>query len=169
MNEASLSSNTGDPNEVEVEARMRPGAFSRTGFLGRDESLRDVIKADSETLRDLDVTYAEIASKLDALITAAETSPDHRVRVGALECRIQVYQGFQICPWAPNPPRAQCSAGLGVRHGSIHWEIRNLDTGEEMKGPGLLVHLIRDHHFFEGPMSANRVDPIQLAHLLGLS
>jgi hypothetical protein len=169
MNEASPSGKAGEPSEAEVEARMRPGAFSRTGFLGPNERLRDVIAADSETLRNLGLTYGEIASKLDALITAAETSPHRPARVGALDCRVQVYQGFQMCPWAPDPHRAQCSAGLGVRHGSIDWWIRNLETGEEMKGPGLMVHLIRDHHFFEGPMSANRVDPTQLAHLLGLS
>ena len=147
---------------------MRPGAFSRTGFLGPNERLRDVIAADSETLRRLNLTYAEIASKLDALITAAEVSPGHRARLGALECRVQVHQGFQICPWAPDPHHTQCSAGVGVRHGSVDWWVTNLKTGEEMTGPGLVVHLIRDHHFFEGPMSPHRVDPSQLAHLLAL-
>jgi hypothetical protein len=169
MNEASPGSDAGEPSEAEVEARMRPGAFSRTGFLGPNERLSDVIAADFETLRNLNVTYAEIASRLDALITAAETSSDHRACVGALECRIQVYQGFQICPWAPSPYPAQCSAGLGVRHASVDWQIRNVETGKVVKGPGLMVHLIRDHHFFEGPESANRVDPTELALLLGLS
>jgi len=156
------------PSEMEVEARMRPGAFSRTGFLGANETLRDVIAADSEVLRKLNVSDAEIASKLDALITAAEASPAHRARLGRLQCQVQVHQGFQICPWAPDPHHAQCSAGLGVRHASVDWWVTNLTTGEEMKGPGLVVHLIRDHHFFEGPTSPCRVDPSQLAHLLDL-
>jgi hypothetical protein len=158
----------GPPSEGEVEARMRPGVFSRTGFLGPNERLRDVIGADSEALQKLNLTYAEIASKLDGLIAAAEASPARRTRLGALECGVQVHQGFQICPWARDPHHAQCSAGLGVRHGSVDWWITNLKTGEEMKGPGLVVHLIRDHHFFEGPMSPNRVDPSHLAHLLEL-
>ena len=145
---------------------MRPGAFSRTGFLGPNERLREVIAADAETLRNLNLTYSEIASKLDALIAAAEASPDHQARLGTLDCRIQVRRGFQICPWALDPHRAQCSAGLGVRHGSVDWQVTNLNTGEEMTGPGLAVHLIRDHHFFEGPMSPNRIDPFQLARLL---
>jgi hypothetical protein len=156
------------PTEAEIEARMRPGAFSRTGFLGRDEKLRDVIAADAETLRNLNLSYAELASKLDDLLVTAESSPTRRARVGALECGVRVYQGFQFCPWAPNPPRAQCTAGLGVRHGSVDWQITNLQTREELNGPGLVVHLIRDHHFFEGPMSPNRVDPTRLARLLGL-
>lgn len=147
---------------------MRPGAFSRTGFLGPNERLGEVIAADAETLRTLNLSYAEIASKLDALISAAESSPARRASLGALECRVQVHQGFQMCPWAPDPHRAQCTAGLGVRHGSVDWWVTNLKTGQEMKGPGLVVHLIRDHHFFEGSMSPNRVDPSQLARLLDL-
>ena len=39
---------TGSQSEREVEANMRPGAFSRGGFLGSDENLRDVIAADSK-------------------------------------------------------------------------------------------------------------------------
>ena len=162
----SQPTNDEPPTDAEVEARMRPGAFSRTGFLGPNERLQEVIAADTETLRNLNLTYAEIASKLDALIAAAEASPDHQARLEALDCRIKVRQGFQICPWASDPHRAQCSAGLGVRHASVDWQVTNRNTGEEMTGPGLVVHLIRDHHFFEGPMSPNRIDPFQLAHLL---
>src|ERR1019366_9521035 len=33
-------------------------------------------------------------------IAAAEASPARRTRLGALECGVQVHQGFQICPWA---------------------------------------------------------------------
>jgi hypothetical protein len=145
---------------------MRPGAFSRTGFLGQHERLSDVIAADAETLQKLKLSYEAIASRLDALIAAAKASPANRASLGELECRVQIYQGFQICPWAPVPARAQCSAGQGVRHGSIDWSIVNLRTGEEVKGPGLVVHLIRDHHFFEGVMSPNRVDPSRLARIL---
>jgi hypothetical protein len=156
------------PSEEEVESRMRPGAYSKTGFLGPSEKLRDVIVADAQTLRELNLSYEEVASKLDSLLVAAENAPTHQARVGELRCRIQMYQGFQICPWAIDPHHAQCAAGLGVRHGSVDWWITNMRTGEEMKGPGLVVHLIRDHHFFEGMSSPNRVDPHRLARLLGL-
>jgi hypothetical protein len=160
--------NLGSPSEAELEARMRPGAFSKTGFLGPHERLRDVIAADAEVLRKLGLTYTEIAARLDALIAAAEASPDHSACLGGLQCRVQLYQGFQICPWAPDPHRAQCSAGQGVRHGSLDWWVRNLKTGAEIKGPGLVVHLIRDHHFFEGLESPNRIDPHRLANVLDL-
>ena len=151
----------------EIEARMRPGAFSRSGFLGLNERLADVISADAKVLSELGLSCAVLASKLDELVSAAEASPARQARIGALECQVQVHQGFQICPWAPDPHRAQCDAGLGVRHASVDWRIANVETAEEMKGPGLVIHLIRDHEFFEGPMSPNRVDPLQLGRLLG--
>ena len=149
--------------------RMRPGAFSRSGFLGPGERLGDVLTADAEVLQKLKVSHEELASKLDALVVAAEKSPDHQSRQGVLQCRIQLRQGFQICPWAPNPHRAQCAAGLGVQHGSVDWWLTNLKTGERMEGPGIAVHLIRDHHFFEGQESPHRVDPTRLARVLNLA
>ncbi len=142
--------------------------FSRAGFLGPTERLRDVLEADAAVLRKLNVTCAEIARRLETLIEAAEASPNAEARIGALECRVQVHQGFQICPWASDPHRAQCSAGLGVRHASVDWWIVNREIGEEMSGPGLVVHLIRDHNFFEGRLSPHRIDPSRLALLLGL-
>ena len=34
----------------QLEARMRPGVLSQGGFLGKDESLAEVLAADSQTL-----------------------------------------------------------------------------------------------------------------------
>jgi len=156
------------PSEAELEGRMRPGAFSRSGFLGPDERLADVTAADARTLDALNLDDARIAAALEGLIDAAERSPQHRASVGPLQCHIEVHQGFQICPWA-DLQSGRCSAGGGARHASADWSITNTATGDTMRGPGLIVHLIRDHHFFEGAKSPNRVDPARLAALLGLS
>jgi hypothetical protein len=147
---------------------MRPGALSRSGFLGPDERLADVIAADARTLDALHLDHAAIAAALDRLIDTAERSPERRASVGPLQCRVEVHQGFQICPWA-DLRSGRCSAGGGARHASADWSITNTVTGEMMRGPGLIVHLIGDHHFFEGAKSPNRVDPARLAALLGFS
>jgi hypothetical protein len=55
-----------------------------------------------------------------------------------------------------------------VRHASVAWHVRNRHTSEELSGPGLIVHLIRAHRFFEGFESPHRVDPLALARVLGL-
>lgn len=157
------------PSEAEVEARMRPGAFSRSGFLGTGERLKDVLDCDDRTLKKLKLTHAEIASKLDLLVTAAEKSPSHKALMDRLECQVQMHQGFQICPWAVDPYKTPCKTGLGASHTSLDWSIRDIKSGATMSGPGLAVHLIRDHQFFEGKASPYRLYPKKLAEFLGLA
>jgi hypothetical protein len=149
---------------------MRPGAFSQAGFLGEDERLEGVLAADARTLEELGLTAEELAAPLDRLLDAAEAAGRRRsARVdGRFEIRIEVFTGFQICPWAPSPHSGQCTAGGGVRHASVEWQLRNLGSGERLGGPGLIVHLIRAHGFFEGFGSPHRVDPRALARILEL-
>ena len=47
-------------------------------------------------------------------------------------------------------------------------KIRNGDNGFKLAGPGLIVHLIGAHTFFEGFESPYRVEPRALAQLLQL-
>ncbi len=153
----------------ELESRMRPGRFSQAGFLGPTESLSAVLAQDAETLLGLKLSYTELSERLEKLIEVAETNTGRSIRVAPhFTVSIRKYAGFQICPWSIDPHHMQCMEGGGVRHASIDWEIRNLRTGQQMEGPGLIVHLIRDHHFFEGFESPYRVDPDELAQLFEL-
>jgi tetratricopeptide (TPR) repeat protein len=54
-----------------IEARMRPGQWSRAGFLGEREALRDVIARDREALTPLAVTPSQIGEALDRLVSRA--------------------------------------------------------------------------------------------------
>jgi hypothetical protein len=149
---------------------MRPGAFSQSGFLGEHERLDDVLAADARTLGELGLTAAELAAPLDRLLDAAEEARGRSARVdGRFEIRIEIFTGFQICPWAARPHSGQCSAGGGVRHASVEWALRNRATGARLSGPGLIVHLIGAHGFFEGLESPKRVDPRSLARILELA
>jgi hypothetical protein len=145
---------------------MRPGVLSQGGFLGANERLADVLAVDSETLAELGVSYADLAEKLGVLIQRGVSAADHTAHVDHFAITIRSYSGFQICPWSADIHRSQCTAGGGVQFSSLDWCIRNTRTGQEMCGPGLIVHLIRDHHFFEGLESPYRVDPRELVHLL---
>ena len=148
---------------------MRPGGFSQSGFLGEDERLEDVLSADARVLEELGLSPAQLANALGRLIDAAEASRSRSAQVDdRFEIRIEVFTGFQICPWARDPNSGQCTAGGGVRHASVEWRLRNLRSGAELRGPGLIVHLIRAHGFFEGFESPNRVDPTELAQILEL-
>lgn len=157
------------PDEIELERRMCPGALSQTGFLARGEHLAGVLAQDAATLAKLGVTAEQLADALDRLVEAAEHARPRRVVVdGRFEVEMRAYLGFQMCPWSPDPDHMQCEAGGGVQHGSVDWTIHNLATDQTMRGPGIIIHLMRAHHFFEGPGVPSRVDPQALARLLQL-
>lgn len=148
---------------------MRPGVFSESGFLGPEESLTEVLTGDAQALAELQLSREELVAPLEKLIEQAEAAPPRSARLeNRIEIRIEVLPGFQICPWSPEPHRAQCAAGGGVRHASVGWHLRNLHSGDKLSGPGLIVHLIRAHGFFEGRQSPNRVDPRALAQIVEL-
>jgi hypothetical protein len=155
-----------DHNLDRVEARMRPGRLSRTGFLGPRESLRDVMAADAKAMQRIGVNFDALGQRLARLLDAALESPDRRASVGGrYYVGIQQFLGFQICPWAR---RGQCE-GPRMIYASVDWTIVDLNSGQSMSGPGMIVHLMADHHFCEGRESPHRVDPVRLARFLGLT
>lgn len=157
------------PDIKELESRMRPGRLSQGGFLGINERLTEVLTCDDQTLQALHITYEELANSLERLLRAALAVSSRPVRVdNRFEVQITKYNGFQLCPWTLNPHTGQCRVGQGAGYASLDWYICNLQTQQQMRGPGLIVHLIRDHHFFEGLASPYRVDPQELARLLAL-
>lgn len=151
-----------------LENRMRPGVLSVGGFLGSSENLAEVLERDQKTLTELNLTFEELAEPLNTLIRAAESSTQRKVSVNQYEVAVTVFSGFQICPWSPDPDQGQCRAGSGVQFGHLDWKIRNKNNKMQLQGAGLLVHLIRDHHFFEGRESPYRISPRQLAQLFEL-
>jgi hypothetical protein len=152
---------------AELEARMRPGCFSQSGFLGLHESLRQVLDADAQTLAELGVSAGDLAARLGELLEPAAASKAAVTRAGHYNIRIQRYKGPQICPFAPAPHENPCPGG-GMRLASIDWGIENTRSRVKLSGPGLIVHLIDRHAFFEGLQSPYRVAPCSLAQLLEL-
>jgi hypothetical protein len=180
-----------------LEARMRPGILSQRGFLGPTESLERVISEDAQTLARFGISYERIADRLEALLQpmrgilgfgpyptlhkpetiphfSLDNLPDIKLgRVtGNLHVFVQRYRGFQVCPWECK--RAECSDDAGFDKfflwgGSFDFLILNRETAEFVTGPGLVVHLIREHHFFEGMESPYRTDPSRLISVLGLA
>lgn len=152
----------------ELEIRMQPGAYSMQGFLGAGEKLQEVIAHDRDTLKEHDLDYEDLAGGLESLLNVAVDMRKEELIVGLFEIRVKKFRGYQLCPWSQEEDDKQCSAGGGVQYGSLNWEIKNRKINLGLSGPGLIVHLIRDHHFFEGIASPYRVDPLQLARLLEL-
>ena len=152
-----------------VEERMRPGNFSAAGFLGPRESLRDVLDADARALAVLGVGAAALANFLEELLVAAIGSKRATAIVGDFRIGLKRYKGPQICPFAPQPHENPCPGPGDRRLASVDWSIRDVRRGLQMSGPGLIVHLIGAHGFFEGRESPYRVAPHDLARLLGFA
>ncbi len=78
---------------------------------------------------------------------------------GGLQVFFAQYRGLQDCPW-------NCDYD---RWAYFDFLILNRRSGAYVTGPGLIVHLIREHHFFEGLESPYRVEPAQAIQVLGLA
>jgi len=180
------------PSLSELERRMRPGAYSQKGFLGRTESLEAVIAQDAQTLKTLGVSHEQIAAALELVLQSVDDQRDQlhsegkhhavlkreeglfpRIRAGRLpstevgylvgsnlQVFIERWRGFQVCPW-------QCAGQ--VCWANLDFLLLNRDSGKYLTGPGLIVHLIREHHFFEGRKSPYRVAPEQAIQVLELA
>ena len=70
-------------------------------------------------------------------------------------------KGIQQCPW-------DCVLKRDLHWSSIDFLLLNRTSGHSIIMPGLIVHLIQKHHFFEGKESPYRVEPIHLATVLEL-
>ena len=70
-----------------------------------------------------------------------------------------VYRGLQECPWS-------CTA---IPWAYFDFLILNRRSGEFITGPGMIVHLIREHQFFEGRESPYRVDPARAIRVLEIA
>jgi hypothetical protein len=142
----------------DLEGSMRPGRLSNGGFLGKNERLDDVLKADDEAVKRLGLTHEKIADRIEYFIKAAgiliSTGKvvDEKYLVGGI-----ISKGIQPCPW--NDAMPYCNLEVFVK---------NLETKEQLDFPGGIVHLIREHHFYEGKQSPYRVDPEKAARVLDL-
>jgi hypothetical protein len=144
-----------------LEESMRPGELSSGGFLGKDERLDDVLKADDETVKRLGLTHEKIADRIEYFIKAVGYPlpegklVDEKYLVGG-----RVFRGGQGCPWD--------DAGLMMPHSNVDMFVKNQELNETLSFPGGIVHLIREHHFYEGKQSPYRVDPEKAARVLDL-
>lgn len=75
----------------EIERRARPDCYAMTGFLGPNESFKEVLKHDWETVEKHNTTHEELVNHLRNIIALAEKqqesasdllpSPDHHLHV----------------------------------------------------------------------------------------
>jgi len=149
-----------------VESRMYPGKYSKAGFLAEDEKLLTVIEQDRQTIQYFDITYEQIADILKYI--------EIKYRKSGLKTALidEKYQVSSFCPANPQECPFQNQElddyYHGHDYGNINLTVKNVTTGKTIIFGNLLVHLIRAHHFFEGPKSPYRLDPVDVIELFDL-
>jgi hypothetical protein len=153
------------------------------------ESLESSIIEDAKILDNLGISHKQVADALETVLSSVQeqywqhefdrrtdypklTTPrcipdfsldnlpstDKGYLFGELQGFITQWRGFQECPW-----------GCDVEPSwwSFDFLLLNRTTGEFITGPGMIVHLVREHHFFEGMESPYRTDPVKAIRVLG--
>ncbi len=142
--------------EMQIQNRMQPGIISSEGFLGDDSRhIHDIIADDEKTLEMLDVTPEEIADKLQTLTDIAYQSPYGPIEFEKFTLEYLSYRGKVICPFVD--PGVYVKAVI---------KLIDKDKLIEFSWTPLHIHMIREHHFFEGKGSKFRLEPELLVKCL---
>jgi len=142
--------------EKDARERMKPGIITAQGFLGRDvRPLADIIQADEEAFRRLDLEFDAVADRLEAWKTAGSRGLGEPVTVeGRYLVRTGDARGVLPCPY-----------GDGVFHKNSV-DIKDEKRGGTLVYSDLSVHLLRAHHFCQGQGCPFRLDPENLAGVM---
>ena len=101
-------------------------------------------------------TAEEIAQRMQAFTDATFDVFDARTVIEEnYEVETEVIRGKLPCPFG--------HAGIYRKAFTI---LTRKDTGESLRWSSLNLHLIREHHFFEGIGSPFRLDPADLVRIL---
>ena len=173
------------PKEIaRIETRMRPMAFSWEGFLDHTQTLASVITSDSATIQKLGITHKQIGDRLESLMGQAtrqvefiahfpydnnsEVEEEQETIEEVFLVAVERWMGLQFCPFFYEEVKDEESIGTRVYCcGSTSQDctIYNKRQKRSVTFSGLMPHLVRDHHFFEGNTSY-RLNPEWVIHVL---
>ena len=125
---------------IEKEKGFYPGELSQTGFLAASENINDVVLRDRAICERHGVTPREIGEAVENVLEGRQAEK--------FEVTTKVWRGIQKCPFDKKYDK----------YGSMDFTITNKATGNSFNGPGLIVHLLKEHDFFEGN-TPYRVEP----------
>ncbi|HEY4034395.1 MAG TPA: hypothetical protein VGL94_10575, partial [Ktedonobacteraceae bacterium] len=119
-----------------LEARMRPSCDSGAGFLGSNESLREVLIKDTKTVTEMGLTHQEMAEFLRLFSKEQKGRSEHN---GKEYFRYFIqWRGYQVSPFRD-----------GTNASADHTVI-NLENGARIEFSELLPEMIDRYGFYEG-------------------
>ena len=147
------------PELDRIQAAMRPGAITQSGFLGTDSrKLADLLADDEAAVARLGLTHRRIADRLKLFRAAGEKGLGNDVTVAPhFEARVDGVRGKLACPFT--------HPGLFDKTFCV---VRNRVLEEELVFTDLQIHMIEAHGFYEGTGSLFRLAPERIARVLEL-
>jgi hypothetical protein len=138
------------PQDKNLEQMLRSGKLTVGGFMGADSRGPDeVIAEDRAALEKLGYNAAQVAIRMQELRDLARPALGNWVDVGKhLQVKSEDYKGFIVCPW-PHAGRFEKRITTAQR----------TDTNQSVSWSDLNIHLIKEHHFFEGKGAFFRIEP----------
>ena len=135
--------------EVKIvdEKVFYPGKLSVDGFLASGEKLNEVIARDRATCERLGVTPKQIGEAIEKILKENEGD--------LFDVSRETWRGMQECPFDKSL----------TPFSNQDFIITNKQTGESFGGPGLIIHLLKEHSFFEGN-TKYRVEPENVIRVL---
>ena len=145
-----------DETTRQIDDSMRAGVLCLDGFLGNDARGFDAIcQADDEAVTAAGTTHRDIAAALQRILDRV---------AGAYGTPIDVTPSLRAT-FRESMGRIACPVGCGVYpKGEVELESA---TGKRWRFTPLSVHLISEHGFYEGIGSPYRIEPTEIAEVLG--
>lgn len=144
----------------QIQENMKPGSLSAHGFLGDDtRNLADIIAEDAALLERLDITSQALAERMEYFTQQGEKSLGSPVTIdGIYEVVVEDSRGLLPCPFRDS-----------YNSFKRNTTVINLKSGRKAVWSDLNIHMIKSHGFFEGRGSYFRINPEELAAILGIS
>ncbi len=145
------------PEDQKLEYMLRSSRIVSGGFLGNDpRPLQEIMDTDLAALEQSGYTIEQVAERMQQLTDAAVAGLGTEVAVGnnmVVSC--EEWKGPIVCPW-PHSGRFTKRITTACRR----------DDGRSLSWTDLNIHMIAQHHFFEGKGSAFRIEPEALIDVI---
>jgi hypothetical protein len=146
---------------ADLESNMRPGAPSPVGstggFLGKQESLLEVLATDNdEVVERRGLTHQELAKYMHVLgaIGGRIKEEEFLYHGRRFTVKVVVYRGDQLSPF------------YDETKSSAEATVRNLDNNRQIEYSLLVPFMVERYGFYEGRGTPYRVDPGKLLEVL---
>lgn len=144
---------------LEIQNRM----YEDNIFLKKYESLQNIIMLDDQYLKSINITHNQIAEILENIYIIRSLNNINNIIINKkFEIIYEKDDDSIICPFQNKflYPSNKIFDDIIT--------IKNLDSNEEIKFNSIMIHMIKDHHFFGGKNTIYRLEPIDIIKILNI-